>query len=936
MDSIRLIACAAFSCLALTACDETAGATSDPTPTTSPTAITTATPSATPTTVAIVSSEPATAARSIVYLSGMAAESINGDQPVSEAVISITVKDQDLNGATREQTYTATTDDSGAYEVQLQDVGISGEYETFIEVIAQKEGWTDGIKRLTSFSIEDSQTVSADVVMTPELVTVQTVQSDDIQLGTSASQNNELRFTVFSKSNGQKYIVAGQDAAIAAAASGDNQQVDVRLPVNALDDNVNTVIAGIQGFTPADPNQVQSFPGEFVGNGDPSSTNNGVSFADNDDLSDNYRLISTGFAQVRLQDQDGNELAIQESVSASDTSPKIFLALDPATYSTITEDRNLDIDGIQVPIFIYRKGWEFAGNGTLVVDGGSGNYVTYTGTLENIANETGLFVELAITQGNRWIRWVNLDWPVQADGTVSTVDVCFQANVAYAPVAGRDAEPFEGYINITTPDGGRLNSYVAAGAFNSGLQTMTSDRFDTSPNEWQLTAVNRLTGAFEEIDTSAISEVTTGANCNNLGNIQLVNPNQCIVEGIVSKQTDSGTTGQGGQLISISAERYNRRVITGATGYYQAAIPCDTDVEIAPVGGEGQTLAAASNTGVSEVNITFENIKPVIAGVTAPKEAQLTNNGATINIEYTAYDLDSDDITVTLTCEAATSNLAAAPAFIMESGTESCTVQAAGDYQWTLEVEDGVSTTSKSGKFTVYAPEQNRPPRVRLIMANDVPLPCTRNTSGTLVCEQVLLAGTTQVSYAAIATDGNGNAMTYSWNNATATANNTHEQIIDSSLEVDLQVTDNHPNNALSDTAIINVEVKANEPPQLRQLFNANGDIALTEVDGNYQNSEVVNFTAIVFDLEATEDITLSATLQTAGSDSATTVTNISKTATNQQRSTWSIPLPANSLVSGSNLLTVSISDGTNNTTINRTIPIQAVGSNDGTTVVFD
>lgn len=873
MDKFQLVSLAAL--IGLVGCDgAVSGGGSDPTPTATPVITPTTTP--TPTQQAQIAST--------LYLQGTASETVAGDNPIVGANVTVTVSDEDSAGARRVRNFYTTTDDNGDYLVSLENVVVQAQ-DAYIEIVATKSGSTDGIRRVTSFSSASSQTINADLIMSSESVAVVAVADADVQLGTAAAAAGlgpRVRFRLYQGSDDTPArVFIGDQYDQAAAATGSNPDVDVILPVAALGNNISAVVAGIQGFTPTDPDQVQNFPGEFVGNGDPSSTDVGVSFGSGTG-DDQYRLISSGFAQIRLEDQDGNTLALSEGPSAAaEDAPKIYMELDASVFSTILEDRNPQVSGIQVPIFIYRDGWEFAGNGTLVVPDGNDGYTDYSGTVADLQGNSppaSLYAGLDITEGNEWIKWVNLDWPIQTEG-VATVDFCFDGSLNYAATAGQDPLPYNGYLNIQTPDSGNLNAYVANGVISVAQQSMVSTGFDADISSWTFRAVNRLIGRFVTLTPADESlQVVTDGTCTDLGSFTLSNPLQCLVQGTVSKQGSATAN----QLVEVSTDSgYRTRVLTDDSGEYSAQVPCDVALTVRASGNpnaETRTADLVTSAAPVEVDIAFDNLPPIIAGVFGPQLVQIGDSGSeTASFQFTAYDLDSDSVAVqSWTCAPAVAEASARPAFSFVEGVQTCDVDEAGEWNWTLVVADDLgATASQSGSFDAEALSANKAPRVELVLRNGEPLKCDRASDG-LACEDELPVNASGAAvYQVIAFDPNGDSLTYAWQSGatvvstTAAYSNTFAPT-DGEQVIDLTVSDDNDAPKTRDVSITITQV-SDAFPVFEALFIEPMPVPVFDKGDGPSNAQ--ELTVVAFIVDDDSNLEVSATLKVGETTTALAVT---------------------------------------------------------------
>ncbi|WP_319380300.1 hypothetical protein, partial [Thiomicrorhabdus sp.] len=208
------------------------------------------------------------------------------------------------------------TDDHGQALIELPNY----EGTTSIDLIAsiQKDGFVNQEKLIRGIANGDA--VSAAITLLPEAVQTFAVGAGQVDLGSAQAASIRtgapaLTFALVKTTQGLQ-VLGGEAAAQAMADEDTDVQVGVQIPVNRIGDDVSAITAGIRGFDPSDPADSQSFPGGFNGIGDPEGLTDGV----DSELTwgtpaagepQSYQLVSTSFAQIRLTDQNGQDVNLE-------------------------------------------------------------------------------------------------------------------------------------------------------------------------------------------------------------------------------------------------------------------------------------------------------------------------------------------------------------------------------------------------------------------------------------------------------------------------------------------------------------------------------------------------------------------------------------------------------------------------------------------------
>ncbi len=761
--------------------------------------------------------------------------------------------------------FLATTDENGAYYTPLPDYSeATGKFPSWIEVITNKDGYVTSNKVFRNLSSDSD--LNALVRLARE--NVATLSRNDLAGGFTASGTPAFRFgLVRNRSNGEVAMVAGAQFDQARAAASHETLLDLTIPVDRVADDVDAITAGLAHFDPNDVNQVQAFPGDFIGEGDPDQPGDGISMnlggASAAAETDEYRLISSVFAQIKLQDQDGNTLGLSTasgaSAAASDNAV-MYLQVPADSYENITEDRDPTTSGIQVPIYVYSGGWKFVGNGSLVEYNGTA-YQEYGQGLPITPTDT-VYVRITIEEANEWVQWVNLDWPIRASSTIQ--NVCFSGNVRYS---GDQQTPFSGYMDVQLPDGGYEWAYITEGVISHQtlLDSNSPDTLD--PANWSFNIWNDRTYANEALSTSGftnpiITDDGTGSTCNDFGTIALENPQQCRLTGQVQLATDNSPA-QNRSMFASDANGYWRWASTDAEGQYAFDVPCGRDITVQTWGDSsiekvGNVNGAQGNDEASDdgsevvINFSVANQAPIIS-VSGPTTATFYSSTgmATADFWGWAYDADSTDVSLSWECTPADTcdfvDPAAASSVSTYVGMQ-FQATAAGTYNWTVTASDGNKSASATGTIEVDDADNRKPIIVdinRVSDAGDLEYLYCYRASGTLTCNDYSRAG--ELTYRVSAYDPDGNPLTYAWSDPACGDAPECTFSIAGSSTISVDVTDTPPAGTTPQTATgtVAVTVQQNQAPFIVYAY---ADPIATETDGSDTNATEINLQAAAID----------------------------------------------------------------------------------------
>lgn len=768
------------------------------------------------------------------------------DQGVNIANASINIRGLDQNGT---EMFTAVTesDENGLFNLNIPTITNSAEsYLTRIEIRIEKEGYIVGEKVLTE-GFSDGATLSVRALLGQETVVT---QSRD-QLAITASGERSFRLGLVKYSNGEVAAVAGKQFAEARASADASTLLDMAIPEDCVPAETTAVTARVGYFDPNNPTDVQSFPGEFEGTGDTADAGSGINL-DGSTNEENYRLVSSVFSQVKLENQNGDNLSIDSAcgntsgaeAAAEGDAAVMTLQVPLESYDTITEDTDENINGIQVPIYIYSGGWKFAGNGTLMVLNTTDptvDYDLYDGTVPPDTNTTPeLFVQITVTDGNEWIQWVNLDWPIRPISTAQTM--CLNGALNFDGRDATDLEPFSGSLEIESPSGFEW-AYVNNGnlEFTSILADDGDPNTTTDPTTFTYRVWNWRTNQYETL-TATSNTPEEGSDCDfDLTiNATLENPLQCVINGTVTKSDNSAA--QYFWLEFNAGNQFFNWSNTDNQGNYTVGAPCDQDGTLYVA---NQTFSVSSanfgSDGTQTIDIQLENAAPE---VWAWGPYRVTN-GETVGLDVYAWDFDDTDLTITADCSAGGS------CSQDDNGFFSFTADTVGTHTLTFTATDDEGATGTYDLEIIVDPTGNKPPRINSFQVD--------GAFGGLLNGIIVGPGdgietkeNDTVTITVNAFDPDADPLTYAWmgcdtdstsNTCVVTAGGAGSQ------EISVTVTDNPPSEtaqtaAESDSASMTLQVVADQVPFVGAIYST----PALAIDGGNGNTEAITFKAFVDD----------------------------------------------------------------------------------------
>lgn len=740
-------------------------------------------------------------------------------QPVAKS--SVTVQFQSSDGQSLVELSTES-DDSGFYSISVPEIKADAHKASRLVVSVAKSGFVENEK---SIDVNDqSNRISVNVLLaTAQVNTVK--RSDLSSVVVSANGVPSLRFSLVKNSQGQQRVVVGE----VSPAADEDVQLALNLPVANIDPNVDVINSEVAYFDSSNANDIQSFPGEFEGQGTTDNQGQGVNF-DNQNSDESYRLISSTFSQIRLTDENQQPLPLTNVQPSAGESPSIVMMVPKGSYPTIQRDFDLTTDGIQIPIYVYRsgQGWQYVGNGVLVNDA-AGNVVTSSTDIpiddQGVISLTGqealqLYVKVEISQANQWIQWINLDWPIKAG--VNT-NICLQGKVSY-----QNGEKFYGQISVRLPDGGTEWHYIEDGAYQINTLVSGTSVELTNGALWSLPVYNQKTWQTEYVQMPATLAVD---GCNDLPELVLVNPYACTLEGRTLES--NGSTPVANQYVRISHARGQDYAYTDANGAYSQSVLCDSELAVSAL-GQNKTATVTSAEEKATLDFTKANQPPLLGALLRTPSQMKIDESA--DLRWSVSDPDGDAVTVNIECEGDDN------CTIERSGTRATiTFSSIGEKTLVISADDGQTRTTGSDNperrfpITVRDSDNIAPQIIGFDYGN------TRYSAG----ETIKVQQGNQGIITAIARDGNGDTLSYQWSGE---CSGTTTQCDLAAVAVGehtatLTVTDDH-NTPLSSSANIKFNVVADQAPVI-EVLSANP----SSVGSNGQNNvALITLAALVSD----------------------------------------------------------------------------------------
>jgi len=792
----------------------------------------------------------------------------NDFKPLADVAINVILQNSDKETLV---TLSSSSDGDGNYQLLLPE--FTGEKLSRAIVSFSKEGFTYGEKAVDI--AENQIALAIDGVIT-QIVSVTIKRADLDKLAFSAEGTPKIQLSLVKSKDGKQRILVGG----ASAAEGEETQIGLSLPSSSLPESIEVINGELAYFDSSNAADIQSFPGEFIGVGETEQQGQGVSFL-REDESDEYRLISSTFSQIKLTDQDGSAIKLSDVQAADGTSPAVTMRVPKGSYSTIEKDFDLSIDGIQIPIFVYKSGdgWQYVGNG-LLVDGASKPVgptypednpvlVSDSGQLNLSTYSKQLYVSVEIVKANQWLKWINLDWPIKVADEITTV--CFNGTAKY-----KGGEAFSGGANVRLPDGGYEWLNISDGKLSLTASFTVSAEQVSNPDNWQFSIRNSKTAENEVIGLPATIE--TGSTCNDIA-VELLNPHQCVISG--SLYESDGTTLTLNQVVTTLAN--SRSMFTSTDGSYSMSVACDKEFTVSALGQtKVHTIAAAAKT--LQVDFIKANQAPILG---------LSSNGITklnvdeiLTIKWLTSDADNDPVTVEVaSCSSGASQCKVTPA---DSGA-TLSFSVPGKYLITVQANDGNHTISRE-LFIDVLKIGNKAPKVSGFELNGQFYDVGADIA--LVVGQV-------ATLKVLATDPNADDLSYLWQGISCDAAECNLDISEAgSYPISLVISDNNAQEPLTTTVALTLTYTVDMPPIVSLVLSAS---AVSEVNG--MNDEKIDVLLQAEDDRTDKDqLTVSWSLMLKEQD----LTSVLQLATDN---VFSVTIPAATLAIGEYQLTAMVTD---------------------------
>ena len=826
-------------------------------------------------------------------VSGSAAQAsaVSAEQGVALSEASVLIVGLDQNEA---EVFTAVTetDDNGLFNVNIPTIENSADSVlTRIEITIQKDGYIVGEKVFTE-GFETGATLSLRALLGQETVVT---QSRD-QLAITASGERKFRLGLIQYDNGEVAAVAGQQFADARASADSSTLLDMEIPEDCVPVETTAVTARVAYFDPNDQTDVQSFPGTFEGTGDDTAGGSGINL-DGTTNDENYRLVSSVFSQVKLENQDGENLTIDSTcgnttganAAAEGDAAVMTLSVPTDSYETITADTDDSTEGIQVPIYIYSNGWKFAGNGTLMVLSSTAgvDYELYAGATPPDTTATpDLFVEIAVTEGNEWVQWVNLDWPIRPESNAQSL--CLSGTINFDGNDPDNLEPYNGSLEIQSSTGWEW-AYVDQGSLDfSSILSGSADPTTFSYQVW-----NWRSGNYETLTPTSIVPDNEACDVELTFAATLENPLQCVVSGTITKS--DGSAAPYFWFEFNSANQFFNWGNTDEQGNYSVGTPCDQNGSIYVAGQEFTVNSANFTDGVQTLDIELQNATPEV-WAWAPWRIV---NGDSVPVDVFAWDFDGTIASLSATtCQGGTCT---APANTGEPFTY--TADTVGEHTLTFTATDDLDATGNYSLTVIVDPVGNKPPRLNAFRVD--------GAFGGLLDGIIIgpngfidVRNGDTVTITAEAFDPDADALSYQWTGCD-TASTTNQCVVTTTStgasSISVTVTDQPTSgDAASNSASMTLNVLADLPPFVGGIYS----VPFLAVDGGSGNTEAILFKAFVDDdFTAPENLTFSWSLEPSAGGTPITGTDPELT------------IPAETLTADEYEVTVIVTDSANNET---------------------
>ncbi|SNZ03836.1 hypothetical protein SAMN06265182_0484 [Persephonella hydrogeniphila] len=539
-----------------------------------------------------------------------------------------------------------------------------------IVVIAQKEGYTESSKTIDYSSPEDLKNLFISIDMQTTLK--QIVNLNEINI--ASSENNVFRVGFFKDERGNIKSIVNRNISVQSAGK---LLFEVSIPVSKLQSGTDVVELSYRGYTPSNPEDYQSFPGEdFDGGGE---------------------LVSFGFDYFEIKDPNTGENPFKTSVStqiAKDELGEFFRILRNVDCTQIIKLRNilnsLDEDssreGVQFTFYAFdfdKGAWVKAGEGIFVKSGSVTYYEAgedeYTiDTPWDYIIKNGCIDADPCTQNSNSPACIDVNGDNQPEDVscqgndiyTDESEICSVSNEAYAVISVTNpelswknldyikpaADTVSCKITIKDDKGNPVSTYLSIIPTNNYCiefwrgHTLSDGTADAETLKYCLPPEGEI--IFENPFTHVRQSggiVVLGSNCEKT--ITITNPYGCSVEGrIIDKNSGEGRENVSVWISSQNMDFY-QFIKTDTQGKYIALVPCGIDLElysdynlISPItfnvnGNVENNETADSNNKAILRDIEVYNIPPYGYGDLLTDVVKVGNP---VKIEIYVWDVEGD------------------------------------------------------------------------------------------------------------------------------------------------------------------------------------------------------------------------------------------------------------------------------------------------------
>ncbi len=176
--------------------------------------------------------------------------------------------------------------------------------------------------------------------------------------------------------------------------------------------------------------------------------------------------------------------------------------------------------------------------------------------------------------------------------------MCFEGTLSY----GED-NPFQGYIDVSLPDGGFDWAYVNEGIISYSASVLEENALDSS--RWTFNAYNPRTRQYEALE---VPSTLSSSSCNTIQH-DFYDPFQCEVTGTLynSEQTQPLPW----QNIIIKHSLGRDYTLSDSNGEYRLSVPCDS-ITVEAIQQEADGVVTESTSPLI-IDFSKENQPPLFS-----------------------------------------------------------------------------------------------------------------------------------------------------------------------------------------------------------------------------------------------------------------------------------------------------------------------------------